>query len=62
MIILLVLLRLQKAKNIIGPRHRFYLAYLKTFDQPDCYRALAVKNLRMVEPWDAMAGKEGRLD
>ncbi len=29
---------------------------LKTFDLPDCYRALAAKQLRQVEPWGAMAG------
>lgn len=30
---------------------------LKTFDLPDCYRALEAKNLRQIEPWDANAGK-----
>lgn len=30
---------------------------LKTFDLPDCYRALESKNLRQIEPWDANAGK-----
>ena len=30
---------------------------LKTFDLPDCYRALASKNLRQIEPWNAVAGK-----
>ncbi len=29
---------------------------LKTLDLPDCYRALASKKLRQVEPWGAMAG------
>lgn len=29
---------------------------LKTFDLPDCYRALAAKQLRQIEPWGAMAG------
>ncbi|MBS0201730.1 MAG: acetylxylan esterase [Planctomycetes bacterium] len=28
---------------------------LKSFDLPDCYRALADKNLNQVEPWDATA-------
>ena len=30
---------------------------LKTFDLPDCYRDLAAKNLRQIEPWNATAGK-----
>lgn len=30
---------------------------LKTFDLPDCYNALASKNLRQMEPWNAVAGK-----
>lgn len=30
---------------------------LKTFDLPDCYRALSSKNLRQIEPWNASAGK-----
>ncbi|MCX6222657.1 MAG: acetylxylan esterase [Bacteroidia bacterium] len=30
---------------------------LRTFDLPDCYRALASKNLRQIEPWNANAGK-----
>ncbi|MES2695170.1 MAG: acetylxylan esterase [Verrucomicrobiota bacterium] len=29
---------------------------LKAFDLPDCYRALAAKQLRQVEPWGAAAG------
>lgn len=29
---------------------------LKHFDLPDCYRALAAKNLRQVEPWGAADG------
>lgn len=29
---------------------------LRTFDLPDCYRALAAKQLRQIEPWGAMAG------
>lgn len=29
---------------------------LKTFDLPDCYRALGAKQLRQIEPWGAMAG------
>jgi len=28
---------------------------LKSFDLPDCYRALMEKNLRQIEPWDAKA-------
>jgi dienelactone hydrolase len=28
---------------------------LQHFDLPDCYRELAKKNLRQIEPWDAMA-------
>ncbi len=30
---------------------------LARFDLPDCYRALETKKLRIVEPWNAMAGK-----
>jgi len=30
---------------------------LARFDLPDCYRALQTKALRIVEPWNAMAGK-----
>jgi len=30
---------------------------LARFDLPDCYRALQTKGLRIVEPWNAMAGK-----
>jgi dienelactone hydrolase len=30
---------------------------LKTFDMPDCYRELAAKKLRQIEPWNANAGK-----
>jgi dienelactone hydrolase len=29
---------------------------LHHFDLPDCYRALAAKNLRQIEPWGALAG------
>ena len=29
---------------------------LKTFDLPDCYRALASKNLNQIEPWGAGSG------
>ncbi len=29
---------------------------LARFDLPDCYAALKSKNLRQIEPWDAMAG------
>lgn len=32
---------------------------LKRFDLPDCYRALAAKHLRQIEPWDAGGGKAG---
>jgi hypothetical protein len=28
---------------------------LQYFDLPDCYRFLAKKNLRQIEPWDAEA-------
>jgi hypothetical protein len=30
---------------------------LKVFDLPDCYRALESKKLRLIDPWDALAGK-----
>jgi hypothetical protein len=32
---------------------------LKSFDLPDCYRALEAKKLRQVEPWNAGAGNTG---
>lgn len=32
---------------------------LRKFDLPDCYRALASKELRQVEPWNAGGGKVG---
>lgn len=31
---------------------------LAHFDLPDCYRALKAKQLRQIDPWDAMAGQE----
>jgi dienelactone hydrolase len=31
---------------------------LKTFDLPDCYRALESKKLSQIEPWNALAGKK----
>ncbi len=30
---------------------------LKSFDLPDCYRALAAKRLRQIEPWSAESGE-----
>jgi hypothetical protein len=39
------------------PLASFLSGVLKTFDLPDCYRALASKNLRQIEPWSANAGK-----
>lgn len=32
---------------------------LKSFDLPDCYRALSIKKLRLIEPWNARAGHTG---
>jgi hypothetical protein len=32
---------------------------LKSFDLPDCYRALAIKNLRQIAPWDEKSGRNG---
>jgi hypothetical protein len=29
---------------------------LEKFDLPDCYRALAAKQLRQIDPWGATAG------
>ena len=31
---------------------------LRSFDLPDCYRALQVKRLRQLEPWDAGGGRD----
>jgi len=35
------------------PLSAFVLGVLARFDLPDCYRALAAKRLRQVEPWNA---------
>lgn len=40
------------------PLESFLPGVLKTFDLPDCYRFLEEKNLRMIDPWDARAGKQ----
>ncbi len=37
------------------PLSTFVPGVLATFDLPDCYRALAAKQLTQVEPWDARA-------
>jgi dienelactone hydrolase len=38
------------------PLAAFVPGVLEKFDLPDCYRALAAKQLRQVEPWGATAG------
>jgi len=37
------------------PLSTFVPGVLAKFDLPDCYRALAAKQLQQVEPWDAAA-------
>ncbi len=37
------------------PLSSFVPGVLKSFDLPDCYRALAVKNLKQLEPWGPSA-------
>jgi dienelactone hydrolase len=39
------------------PLSTFLPDVLKVFDLPDCYKALESKKLRIVDAWDAMAGK-----
>lgn len=39
------------------PLSSFIPGVLKTFDLPDCYRALEGKKLRQIDPWGPMAGK-----
>ena len=40
------------------PLSIFVPGVLKSFDLPDCYRALEIKNLRLVEPRDAATGPD----
>ena len=37
------------------PLSSFVPGVLEKFDLPDCYRALAAKKLRQIEPWGALA-------
>jgi len=37
------------------PLSSFVPGVLEKFDLPDCYRALATKQLRQIEPWGALA-------
>jgi pimeloyl-ACP methyl ester carboxylesterase len=39
------------------PLSSFVPGVLERFDLPDCYRALAAKQLRQIEPWGALAAK-----
>ena len=38
------------------PLSSFVPGVLKSFDLPDCYRALAAKNLKQIEPWGPARG------
>ena len=38
------------------PLAAFVPNVLATFDLPDCYRALAAKQLRQIEPWGPVTG------
>ena len=40
------------------PLSSFVPGVLKSFDLPDCYRALAAKNLKQLEPWGPSGLKE----
>lgn len=40
------------------PLESFVPGVLKIFDMPDCYRSLESKKLRIVDPWDALAGQK----
>ncbi|MPY89067.1 MAG: prolyl oligopeptidase family serine peptidase [Luteitalea sp.] len=41
-----------EAEHYDWPLSSFLPGVLKHFDLPDCYRALAAKNLKQVEPWE----------
>jgi len=47
---------LAESENYRWPLSCLLPRVLHQFDLPDCYRALAGKNLRQIEPWGAMAG------
>ena len=47
---------LAEAEDYNWPLSAIVPGVLHTFDLPDCYRVLAAKKLRQVEPWDARAG------
>ena len=40
-----------EAEHYKWPLSSFVPGVLKSFDLPDCYRALSAKNLRQLEPW-----------
>jgi pimeloyl-ACP methyl ester carboxylesterase len=46
-----------EAEEYAWPLSSFLPDVLRKFDLPDCYRALAAKRLRMIEPWGPMANK-----
>ncbi|MEQ8787561.1 MAG: acetylxylan esterase [Pirellulaceae bacterium] len=46
-----------EARDYHWPLSSLLPGVLESFDLPDCYRALAGKNLRRVEPWGAEAGE-----
>jgi hypothetical protein len=45
-----------ESENYRWPLSSLLLDVLKSFDLPECYRALESKKLRQIEPWGAMAG------
>ena len=47
-----------EAEEYRWPLSSFVPGVLEKFDLPDCYRALAAKQLRQIEPWDALAGNQ----
>ncbi|MEO6786360.1 MAG: acetylxylan esterase [Chthoniobacteraceae bacterium] len=46
-----------EAEEYRWPLSALVYGVLEKFDLPDCYRALAAKKLRQIEPWNALAGK-----
>jgi hypothetical protein len=45
-----------ETEDYVWPLSALLPGVLAKFDLPDCYRALAVKNLRQIEPWGAKDG------
>jgi len=48
-----------KREDYAWPLSSFLPGVLREFDLPDCYRELAAKKLRLVEPWNALSQAGG---